>query len=137
VAQMKSLTERARDERGLMGKITLLWLALLILLVIAAIDTGSILYTRYKVADAADEASFEAATVYKDTQNQQAALQAALAKVKELTPGAHLDFKLDAKTGEVTLTVTKEAWSLLAGRLSFTERYVKVVETATNGPPVL
>jgi Flp pilus assembly protein TadG len=135
---MRLLGERARDERGLMGKITLLWLALLILLVIAAIDTGSILYTRYKVSDAADEASFQAATVYKDTNNQQAALQAALAKVKELTPGAHLAaFKLDAKTGEVTVTVTKQAWSLLAARLSFTEKYVKATETATNGPPVL
>ena len=135
---MRSLAERARDERGLMGKIAILWLALLVLFVVAAIDTGSILYTRYKVADAADEASFEAATVYKDTRNQQVALQAALTKVKELTPGAHLAaFKLDAKTGEVTVTVTKEAWSLLAARLPFTEEYVRATETATNGPPVL
>lgn len=135
---MRLPAERARDERGLMGKITLLWLALLILLVIAAIDTASILYTRYKVSDAADEASFQAATVYKDTSNQQAALQAALAKVKELNPGAHLTaFKVDPQTGEVTVTVTKRSWSLLAGRLPFTEKYVKVVETATNGPPVL
>lgn len=132
---MRLLPECARDERGLMGKIAILWLILLILLVIAAIDTGSILYTRYKVADAADGASFQAATVYNDTHNQRAALQAAVAKVKELTPGAHLTaFKLDTKTGDVTVTITKKSWSLLAGRLPFTQKYVKVTETATNQP---
>jgi Flp pilus assembly protein TadG len=132
---MKLPPERVRDERGLIGKISILWLALLILLIVAAIDTGSILYTRYKVAAAAEEASLRAATVYDDTHEQQAALRAAIAKVKEMAPTAHLKaFELDTQTGQVTVTVTDRSWSLLAGRLPFTREYVKVTGTDTNGP---
>jgi uncharacterized membrane protein len=132
---------RAHDEQGLIGKIAILWLVLLALFIVAAIDTGSILYTRYKVADAADSASFEAASVYKDTHDQRAALAAALAKVEEVDPGARIPsksgFVVNTQTGEVTVTVAKKSWTLLAGRIGFTQHYVKASATQTNGPPVL
>ncbi len=138
---MTTLAGRVRDERGLIGKIAILWLVLLALFVVAAIDTGSILYTRYKVADAADTASFEAASVYKETHDQRAALEAALAKVQELDPGARIPskqgFVLNTQTGEVTVTVSKRSWTLLAGRIGFTKKYVKATATETNGPPTL
>src|SRR5581483_1006832 len=61
VEQMRAV-ERLREERGLMGKIMFVWLALLIVFLLAAWDTGSILLMRYKVSSAADDAAFEAAS---------------------------------------------------------------------------
>ena len=44
-----------RQEDGLVGKIIVIWLALLVVLGLAAFDTAQILLARYKVADAAQE----------------------------------------------------------------------------------
>jgi Flp pilus assembly protein TadG len=140
VEEMTSLAERARDERGLMGKIAILWLVLLALFVVAAIDTGSILYSRFKVADAADTASFEAATAYGQGQDSRVALQVATDKVAELLPDAHIPkdgVVINAETGEVTVTVVRKAWTLVAGRLGFTKHFTKVSATDTNGPSTL
>jgi len=52
---------RAADERGLIGKIVILWLVLGMLLLLAGIDTAQILLTRFRVVDAAQEAAFGAA----------------------------------------------------------------------------
>lgn len=133
-----TLGERLRDERGLMGKIVVVWLLMLAVLVIAGIDTGSILLNRYRVTSAADNAAFEAATAYKTTQNQNLAYQAALQQVKQQVSGARITkFSVDPKSGKVTLTVVRKAWSLVADRLSFTKKYLKAVATGTSGPPTL
>ena len=43
-----------REEAGLVGKILLLWLLLLAVIVVVAIDAGSILLTRSRAADLAE-----------------------------------------------------------------------------------
>ena len=53
-----------RDERGLVGKILLLWLVLLVVLVVGAIDAGSILLARSRAADLAEDASVSAAAAF-------------------------------------------------------------------------
>jgi len=132
------LGKRLRDERGLMGKIVVVWLLILAVLVVAGIDTGSILLNRYRVTSAADNAAFEAASAYKTTQNQNAAYQAALQQVNQQVSGARITkFTIDPRSGRVTLTVVKKAWSLVAGRLSFTKKYLKAVAVATSGPPTV
>lgn len=126
------------DERGLVGKLAIVWLILLALFVVAAVDTGSILYTRFKVADAADAASFEAASTFQQTRSSQQALQAATDKVAELIPDAHIPKNgvvIDPQSGEVTVTVVRRAWTLLAGRIAFTKHFVKATATDTSGPP--
>lgn len=129
-----------RDERGLMGKIIILWILLLALFVVAAVDTGSIVLTRFKVGNAADTAAFRAAGEYKDSADRDRAYQAALAAVQQEAPGARIPaggFSIDTQTGSVTVKVVKKAWSLLAGRLSFTKPYVKVSASSTSEPPTL
>ncbi|MEW6059676.1 MAG: pilus assembly protein TadG-related protein, partial [Actinomycetota bacterium] len=109
---MRSAQEHIRDERGLMGKITILWFVLLAVFVVAAWDTASILITRYKVQSAAEAAAVEAATAYKSTNDVEAAKQAALDQIEQQMPGAKLTrdgFKLDPVNGNVTVTVSKRA----------------------------
>jgi Flp pilus assembly protein TadG len=132
-------TARLRDERGLMGKIAIVWLLLLALFVVAAIDVGSIALTRFKVANAADKAAFEAAATYKNTSDKSKAFQAAEEAVQQEAPGAKIaadGFAIDQQ-GNVTVKVVKRAWSLLAGRLSQTKPYTKVSATSTSTPPTL
>ncbi|HZP89653.1 MAG TPA: hypothetical protein VFC04_01510 [Actinomycetota bacterium] len=132
--------ERLREERGLMGKIMFVWLALLVVFLLAAWDTGSILLMRYKVSSAAGDAAFEAASVYKTTHNIDDAKAAALDQIQQQVPGAKLTrdgFVLDPITGNVTITITKRASTLLAGRIGFLKHFTKAVGTGTGSPPTL
>jgi uncharacterized membrane protein len=131
---------RLRDERGLMGKIAFVWIVLLALFVVAAIDTGSIAVARFKIANAADKAAFQAASEYKDTHDRAKAFAAAQQVVAEEAPRAKLPlsgFSIDPRTGDATVRVVGRAWSLVAGRLSSTRHYTKVTATSTSQPPTL
>jgi uncharacterized membrane protein len=133
-------TARLRDERGLIGKVIVLWLLLLAVFAVAAVDTGSILLARFKVSNAADTAAFQAATEYKASGDRAKAYEAAAREVQKEVPGARIPsggFSVDPATGDVTVRVVKKAWSLVAGRLSFTKSYVKVSATSTAEPPTL
>jgi uncharacterized membrane protein len=137
---LNGIRERLRDERGLMGRITILWFVLLALFIVAAWDTGSILLTRYKVSSAADAAATEAASVYKSTRSVASAKQAALDQIKQQMPGAKMTrdgFKLNPANGSVTVTVTKTAATLIVGRISFLKHYTKAVATGAGSPPAL
>jgi uncharacterized membrane protein len=129
-----------RDERGLMGKIAILWLLLLAVLVVVAVDVGSIALTHFKVGNAADKAAFQAASEFKDSADRVKAFQAAQQVVEEDLPGAKIPaegFSIDTRTGNVTVKVVERAWTLLAGRLSFTRSYAKVSASSTSPPPTL
>ncbi len=131
---------RLRDERGLIGKIAIAWLLLFAMFVVAGVDAGSIALTRFKVANAADDAAFQAASEFKATGDRVKAFQAAEDAVHQALPGAKIPqggFQIDPRTGNVTVKVVKKAWSLVAARLSFTKRYVKTSATSTAEPPTL
>jgi uncharacterized membrane protein len=135
-----STAARLRDERGLMGKIAIVWLLLLALFLVAAVDVGSIALTRFKVANAADKAAFQAAATFKNTADRNQAYQAAQEAVQQEAPGARIPpngFSIDTRTGDVTVKVVKRAWSLIAGRLSQTKPYTKASATSTSEPPTL
>lgn len=129
----------AADERGLIGKIIIVWILLGVLLLVAGIDTAQILLTRFRVADAAQTAAFEAAATLKASRgDREASYRAALDAVAEADAGAKLtQFVIDAETGDVTVTVTKRASTLLAGRIALTKPLTKAKTTETAGPPTL
>ena len=58
-----------RDEAGLVGKMIVVWLFILALLAVAAIDTASIAFTTYKLSDVGAAAASEGALVYKGTRD--------------------------------------------------------------------
>ena len=123
------------DERGLIGKVMILWLVLGALFLVAAFDTAQILLTRYRVVDAAQTAAFDAGSVYQRSKgDRRAAYRAALEAVEETDADAELSrFVIDAKTGQVTVTVTREAPTLLAARIGFAEGLTHAKATETSG----
>ena len=129
---------RLRDERGLMGKLAIIWLLVLAVLVVAAVDAGSIAIARFKVENAADKAAFQAASEYKESRDRAKAFQAAQDVVEQDVPDAKIPangFTIDTQTGDVTVKVVDKAWSLVAGRLSYTRDYTKIGATSTSQPP--
>ena len=131
-------TRELRDEHGLVAKLTILWLLLLAVFVLAAFDTGSIALTRYKVTSAASDAALEAANVFKQTGDRNHAYQAAVQLVNEDVPGARIPakdgFSIDPQTGKVTVVVVKRASTLIAGRIGFLESVLREKATETSGP---
>jgi Tfp pilus assembly protein PilX len=129
---------RLSDQRGLMGKILIVWLLILALFVVASIDTISILYSRFKVADAAQSAAFDAASAYKTTHSRTEAEKAAFAAIRATAPGARLvSLVIDPATGDVTLTVAKKVGTILVGRIGFLRHLTRASSTETSSPPSL
>ena len=129
---------RPNDQSGLVGKILIVWLLILALFVIASIDTISILYTRFKVADAAQSAASDAAAAYKATHNYDEAVKAAETTIQGIASGARLvSLDIDPATGDVTLTVVKKAGTILASRIGFLKHFTKASSTDTSPPPTL
>ncbi len=131
-------TAALRDERGLVGKIVILWLVFLAAFVLAAFDAGSIALTRYKVTSAASDAALEAANVFKQTGDRNQAYRAAAELVNEDAPGARIPvkdgFSISPATGAVTVTVVKRASTLIAGRIGFLDSLTRAKATETSGP---
>ncbi len=130
-------TQRLRGERGLVGKFIVIWLAVMVVLGLAAFDTVRILLARYKVADAAQEASFQAAGVLHSSGDRRSALEAALAAVADKDEGARVtQFTIDPQTQQVTVTVTKKVSTLLAGRIGYLQGFTKAIasDTSASGP---
>ncbi|HEX6330013.1 MAG TPA: hypothetical protein VF129_01815 [Actinomycetota bacterium] len=121
-----------RDERGLVGKIIVLWLVLVLVVILGAIDAGSIVLTRVRTSDLAGDAASAAAAAYRDTGVRDDALRAALASVANRDRDARIDRFDVTRRGRVTLVVKTRAGTLLVGRFGVLDdlRTVTVTETA-------
>lgn len=138
---MNRTHDRLRDaQTGAVGMMIIIWLAVVVLLGVTAIDAGSIAFTKFRLADVASSASTQAANAFRASPNVAAACQAAEASIAAEDASAKLAKKgcvVDAQSGAVTITVRKEAKTIIAGRLGFTKRFTKVGATETNGPTTL
>jgi Flp pilus assembly protein TadG len=128
---------RARADEGLVGKVLVVWLAIAALIVVAAIDAGTILLARYRAADAAQEASFQASNAFERSHDRRDAIQAAIDVVAEKDEGAKITtFEIDPRTGAVTVTVSNIVSTMLAGRLGFSKDFTHVAASDTSEAPV-
>jgi hypothetical protein len=120
--------------------LVLVWLVIAGIVAVTLLDAGSIALTKFRLADIASSASTQAANAYRSDPDVAAACQAALASITaddataKLTKGG---CTIDARTGLATITVRKQASTILAGRLGFTKHFAKVSATETNGPTSL
>jgi hypothetical protein len=129
-----------REQTGLVGKMIVVWLLMVVILGVAAIDTVSIAFTKFKASDVASAAASIAANTWRDTNSDQRACNAARASVAQADPDAVVPKNgcvVNQATGEVTITVRKAATTLLASRLPWTEGFANPLVTATAGPSVL
>ena len=138
---MTRTPSRLRDaQTGAVGMMIVMWLAVVVLLGVTAIDAGSIAFTKFRLADVASTASTTAANAFRTDPNTTTACQAAEAIIATEDASAKLAKKgcvVNAQTGTVTITVRKEAKTIIASHVGFTKKFTKVSATETNGPTTL
>lgn len=122
------------DERGLVGKILVLWLVLAALLAVLAYDGIRIAVTKFRVADAAQSAAFQSATTLKSTRgDRDAAYRAAQDAVAEADDGLRLaEFVIDPGSDEIRVTVAKKAPTILVERIGFLSPLTRARTTETS-----
>ena len=137
----RTLADRLRGEAGFVGKFIVVWLLLLALLAVAAVDTASIMFTRFRLDDvAATAASAGVAAFRNNGRDVETACAAAQVSVQAADPQAQMSrswCRVDSTTGDVTITLHKTATTLVAGRLSFTKDLADVVQRETAEPSSL
>jgi hypothetical protein len=130
---MAAMRRRIEPEAGLVGKLILAWLLVAALLVVLALDVGSILLARYRAADVAQDVAFAAAETFAETGDVEAARVVALGEIGRAGADARLK-RIDVNGREVTVVLVDRAGTLLLGRFPFTEDLTKVTVTDTAAP---
>jgi hypothetical protein len=119
------------DERGLIGKILVLWLVILGLVVVAFVDGGSIVLARIRTHDLARDAAFAAEERFSESGKRRPAVRAALETIGEADEDARM-VKLEVSgQGDVTVVVSDRAGTLLVGRFGFLEHLTTATASAT------
>jgi hypothetical protein len=128
------------NETGLVGKMIVVWLLILALLAVAAIDAASIAFTTYKLADVGAAAASEGALVYKkarDVRDTCERVAQVVAREEATARVARGGCTVERPTGLVTVKLRRKANTLVAHRIPLTEKFAVVVVTETAGPPSL
>jgi hypothetical protein len=134
------MTRLHDDETGMVGKIIVIWLLLVALLGVVALDAGSILFAKFRLSDLASNAATAGATAYRNGRDVGEACDAAEAAIKGEEEDQRIAdgfCKVNPATGEVVITLRKQAKTILAGRLGFTEDLTKIVIRESGHPPSL
>lgn len=129
-----------RDESGMVGKIIAIWMVVVVLLGVVALDTFSIIFTKFRLASAASVAASTAATSYRASKSISDACSDAERAVETEDPGANVPkafCRIDTSTGEATIVLKKVAGTILAQRLSFTEEFTRVSAKEQARPATL
>jgi Flp pilus assembly protein TadG len=123
-----------RDDRGLIGKILLVWLLLLAVLVVGAIDAGSILLARSRTADLAKDASVSAAEALRQNGDEEQAKLAALDTIADADEPVRLK-SIDVGRREVTVVLVVHADTLVVGRIPFLDDLGRVTVSGSTAAP--
>jgi Flp pilus assembly protein TadG len=123
-----------RDDRGLVGKILLVWLLLLVVLVVGALDAGSILLARSRAADLAKDASVSAAAAFAQSGDQEQAKLAALDTIADADEPVRLK-SIDVGRREVTVVLVVHADTLVVGRIPFLDDLGRVTVSGSTRAP--
>ena len=123
-----------RDDRGLIGKILLVWLLLLAVLVVGAIDAGSILLTRTRAADLAKDASVSAAAAFAQSGDEEQAKLAALDTIADADEPVRLK-RIGVGRREVTVVLVVHADTLVVGRIPFLDDLGRVTVSGSTAVP--
>jgi Flp pilus assembly protein TadG len=122
------------DDRGVVGKILLVWLLLLAVLVVGAIDAGSILLARSRAADLAKDASVSAAEALGQNGDEEQAKLAALDTIADADEPVRLK-SIDVGRREVTVVLVVHADTLVVGRIPFLDDLGRVTVSGSTAVP--
>ena len=121
----------AGEERGLVGKLIVLWLVVLALVVLVAIDGASILLARIHVAEIAQTAADAGVKPLEAGRSEEKILRATLAALAGEDEDARLE-SFDVSSGSVTVEVSDHARTLLFGRFGLLDGLTKVSASRTG-----
>ena len=121
------------DERGLVGKILLVWLLLAAVIVVGAIDAGSILLTRSRATALAKDASVSAAEALQESGDEQQAKLAALDTIADADEPVRL--KRIGVGRRVTVVLVGRADTLVVGRIPFLDDLERVTVSGSTSAP--
>lgn len=130
-----------RSERGMVGKAAVIWLFLVAVVAVGALDAVSIARTTLRLSEIAAEAAGEAEATYRAegfsvTKGCEAAAALVAAYDDELRLGKQ-GCVIDETADRVTITLRTTADTIVAGRLGPTQPYVQIVVTEVKGRPSL
>ena len=131
---MRAPSRSFRDDRGLVGKILLVWLLLLVVLVVGAIDGGSILLARSRAADLAEDASVSAAAAFAQSGDEEQAKLAALDTIADADEPVRLK-SIDVGRREVSVVLVVRADTLVIGRIPFLDDLGRVTVRGSTAAP--
>jgi hypothetical protein len=123
-----------RDDRGLVGKILLVWLLLLVVLVVGGLDAGSILLARSRAADLAKDASVSATEAFARSGDEEQAKLAALDTIADADEPVRLK-SIDVGRREVTVVLVVHADTLVVGRIPFLDDLGRVTVSGSTTAP--
>jgi hypothetical protein len=129
-----SVRARLDDDRGLIGKIVIVWLLLLAVVVVIAIDAGSILRTRFRTTDLAEDASSAAAEVLASGGDEEEAKLAAIGTIADTDERVRLK-RIDVGRRDVTVVLVARARTTVVGRIPFFEDLARVTVTGSSATP--
>lgn len=125
---------RFGDERGLVGKILLVWLLVAAVIVVGAIDASSILLTRSRAADLAKDASISAAEALRQGGDEEQAKLAALDTIADADEPVRLK-RIDVGRREVTVVLVVRADTLVVERIPFLDDLERVSVSGSSSVP--
>jgi uncharacterized membrane protein len=102
--------------------------------VVVVIDAGSILLTRSRAADLADDASVSAAQAFGQTGDEQQAKLAALDTIADADEAVRLK-RIDVGRREVTVVLIVRADTLVVGRIPFVDDLEKLTVSGSTAAP--
>jgi uncharacterized membrane protein len=125
---------KLRGERGLVGKAAVVILVGVIVVGLAGIDGGSILFAKLQISDTADVAAIAAEQSYASTHDVQAAKVAAVSAAHQRDPQAHVSGFRVSPDGRVEVTLKKVASTLFVRRVGFLKHFAVVTATGRASP---
>ena len=126
-----------RDQSGMVGRYIVGWLLIVAIVGVGAVDGASIAFTTFRLSDVAVAAASEAASRYRSQDDVPEACNSAARAVEIQDPEITLVRCRIDQAGVVTITVRKEAATLVVGRIDPLKKYGRVTRTeAVGGLPV-
>jgi hypothetical protein len=126
-----------RGQSGLVGKVLVVWLLLVGLVGVIAVDAASIAITTFRLSDTASNAATAGAANLRGQRTRDRVCDDARAVIEGQEPDLVLGrgfCKVNLETETVTITLKQQASTILAGRLSFSEDLTTIVVKETGRP---
>jgi hypothetical protein len=126
-----SCGSRLGDDSGIVGKLLIIWLVASAVLFVALWDGVSIGLAYLRNANLAQDAARAGVERFEETGERGRAERTAIETVAAADGDARVEAVTVSRRGKITVVVTTDAETLVAGRIGFLEDLTAVTSTAT------